>query len=118
VFPSSLAGGGHVYFTDLEGATTVVRESPQFEIASRNELGGAVAATMAISQVALLVRTGRRLVCIASGGASSPCPKPAPVAELDGRLSAGLECIWSWLHGPDLYESRFRLSAYAAVSRP
>jgi outer membrane protein assembly factor BamB len=64
-FRSSLvAAGDNVYFTSLEGVTTVVRAAPKYELVSRNELDEAIAATPAISNGALFMRTENRLLCI------------------------------------------------------
>jgi hypothetical protein len=47
VFRASLiAAGSYVFFTSLEGVTTVVRAASDYELLSENELGQPIAATV------------------------------------------------------------------------
>ncbi len=66
---SLIAAGGNVYFTSLEGVTTVVRAASEYQLVSRNDLGQAIAATPAITEGALFVRTERQLICIRADSA-------------------------------------------------
>ena len=62
--PSPVAAGGNVYFTALDGNTTVVKASSDFEVVAKNPLGEDVAASLALSSQHIFVRTGNNLFCI------------------------------------------------------
>jgi outer membrane protein assembly factor BamB len=61
---SPVAARGHIYFTDEEGTTTVLRAGRTFEIIAKNRIGEPVFASPAIAQGELFVRTDRHLLCI------------------------------------------------------
>ena len=61
---SLVAAGGNVYFTSLEGVTTVVRAANEYQFVGRNDLEQAIAATPAISDRAWFVRTEHQLISI------------------------------------------------------
>ena len=71
---SLIAAGGNVYFTSLEGVTTVVRAASEYQLVSRNDLGQSIAATPAITEGALFVRTERQLICIRADSACRTGP--------------------------------------------
>lgn len=60
-YASPVAADGHIYVPSLSGAITVVRAGDTFKIETRNELGGPIAATPAIVDDTLYVRTDRFL---------------------------------------------------------
>lgn len=64
--PSPVAADGLIYFTSLDGVTTVVRASEEFQRVGENPLGEAVAASLALSDGSILIRTERHLYCIAN----------------------------------------------------
>jgi outer membrane protein assembly factor BamB len=61
---SLVAGDGKVYFTNLEGVTSVVRAGPRFHLLARCSLGEAIVASPAISKGQLFFRGEKHLYCI------------------------------------------------------
>lgn len=62
--PSPVAAGECVYFTALDGTTTVVKVSAEFEVVAKNPLGEEVAASFALSRGCVFVRGGKHMWCI------------------------------------------------------
>lgn len=61
---SPVAVGNLVYFCNIDGVTTVIRDKPQFEQIAHNELGESVAASFAVADDCLFVRTEKHLFCL------------------------------------------------------
>ena len=61
---SLVAGDGKLYFTNLEGVTSVVRAGPKFQLLARCSLGEAIVASPAISSGQLFFRGEKHLFCI------------------------------------------------------
>ncbi|MSR56133.1 MAG: serine/threonine protein kinase [Planctomycetaceae bacterium] len=61
---SLVSAGGHVYFLDDEGVTTVVKPGPEFETLAVNELHDQCFASPAISHGQLFIRSEAALYCI------------------------------------------------------
>lgn len=62
--PSPVAAGGHVYFTALDGTTTVVKAAAGFEVVAKNPLGEEVAASASLSRGCVFLRGGKHLWCL------------------------------------------------------
>lgn len=62
--PSAIAGGGHVYFLDDDGETFVIKAAPHFKLVSQNSLGEPCAASPAVAEGQLFIRTESHLFCI------------------------------------------------------
>jgi outer membrane protein assembly factor BamB len=62
--PSPVAAGGNVYFTALDGTTTVMKASAEFEVMAKNPLGEEVAASLSLSRGCVFVRGGKHLWCL------------------------------------------------------
>ena len=65
IYASPIAAGGHVYFTDRNGTTVVVRDSEQLEVVATNSVGETVDATPAPVDDELFIRGEKHLFCIA-----------------------------------------------------
>jgi len=65
IYASPVAAGGHVYFTDREGTTVVVKDSEEFKIVAENSVGETVDATPAPVDNELFIRGENHLFCIA-----------------------------------------------------
>lgn len=61
---SLVSAGGHVYFLNDKGVTTVVQPGPQFRRVAENSIGEKCFASPAISRRQLFLRGERRLFCI------------------------------------------------------
>lgn len=61
---SPVYAGGNIYFTSVNGETTVLKEGRKLDIVSRNKLTGEIYATPAITGNKLLIRTATDLYCI------------------------------------------------------
>lgn len=61
---SIVGGGGNLYITDDEGKTTVLKNTGDYEVIAKNELGEGVYSTMAISQGHLFLRGETHLYAI------------------------------------------------------
>ena len=64
--PSPVSADGLVYFVSDRGVTTIIRPSETFAVIAKNELGEPVAASPAISQGQIFLRTHQHLFCIGS----------------------------------------------------
>lgn len=64
-YASPIAAAGHIYCTSLNGAVTVVKAGDNFEVIARNELGERTAATPAVADNTLYVRTQNHLFAFA-----------------------------------------------------
>jgi outer membrane protein assembly factor BamB len=65
-YASPVAGGGKIYLASLSGEVTVLSAGGEWEILASCDLGGACAATPAISGGRLLVRAGGKLFAFAA----------------------------------------------------
>jgi len=61
---SPVLADGHLYITDDDGVTFVLKAGPRFEVIARNELKDECYASPAIAQGQLYIRTLRSLYCI------------------------------------------------------
>ena len=61
---SPIAGDGHIYVSDNDGATFVVKAGKEFALAATNRLGERITASPAISGNELIYRTDSHLYCI------------------------------------------------------
>lgn len=61
---SPVCAGGNIYFTSVNGETTVLKEGRKLDIVSRNKLAGEIYATPAITGNKLIIRTATDLYCI------------------------------------------------------
>ena len=64
IYASPIAAGGHVYLTDREGVTVVIKDSNTFEIVATNSVGETVDATPAPVDNEMFIRGERHLFCI------------------------------------------------------
>lgn len=62
---SAVASRRHIYFLSERGDVTVIEAGPEYKQVARNSLGEIVMATPAIAGDRLLIRTARKLHCIA-----------------------------------------------------
>jgi outer membrane protein assembly factor BamB len=65
-YASPVAGGGRIYLASLSGEVTVVSAGGDWEVLASSDLGGACAATPAISGGRLYVRAGTKLFAFAA----------------------------------------------------
>ena len=72
-YASPVAAGGHIYFTSLDGAVTVLKAgSEKPEVVAKNpKLGERTAATPAIADDTLYVRTAKHLYAFAARRSSA-----------------------------------------------
>ncbi len=61
---SPVLADGHVYLTDDDGITYVLKAGSKFELVSRNELGGKCYSSQTISRGQIFLRTTEHLWCI------------------------------------------------------
>ena len=61
---SPVSGGGHVYFCDQLGKTTVVKAAKEFESVAENKLDGGFMASPAVAGENLFLRTKTHLYCV------------------------------------------------------
>jgi outer membrane protein assembly factor BamB len=61
---SPIGSGGHVYLSDTDGATYVIKAGPQFQLVAINQLGERITASPAVSGNRLYYRTDSHLYCI------------------------------------------------------
>ena len=64
VYSSPVSVANRIYFFEDSGACTIIRNSSDFEVLARNELGETVQTTPAISNSSLFVRTDAHLIRI------------------------------------------------------
>ncbi len=67
---SGLLADGHLYFTDDDGQTFVLKATPKFELVARNSLGEECYASPAVSGGQIFLRTLHHLYCL--GGHTDP----------------------------------------------
>ena len=65
IYSSLIAAGDHVYITDREGSTLVIRHGTEYREVLRNELGEPVRSSMAVAGNELFLRGQEHLYCIA-----------------------------------------------------
>ena len=58
---SPVFAAGRIYFQNEEGVTTVIKPGTEFQVLARNELDGAMLATMAVVDGAIFIRTASNL---------------------------------------------------------
>ncbi len=58
---SPVFAAGRIYFQNEEGVTTVIKPGTEFQVLARNELDGAMLATMAVVDGAIFIRTESNL---------------------------------------------------------
>ena len=61
---SPVAAAGHVYFTNEDGETFVIKASPQYELVSKNQMGEVCMATPAMAGNRIFIRTRSQLFAI------------------------------------------------------
>lgn len=61
---SPIWAGGNIYFTSVQGETTIIKEGRKLDIVSRNKIEGEVYATAVITGNTILIRTDGNLYCI------------------------------------------------------
>jgi outer membrane protein assembly factor BamB len=61
---SPVAAAGHVYFTNEDGETFVIKASPQYELVSKNRMGEVCMATPAIAGNRIFIRTQSQLFAV------------------------------------------------------
>ncbi len=64
IYASPIAAGGHIYLTDRDGTTVVIKDSEKLEIVATNSMGEMVDATPAPVDRQLFIRGERHLFCI------------------------------------------------------
>lgn len=64
VYASPIAADGHVYLTDRNGVTVVIRDADTFEVVATNSVGETVDATPAPVDEELFIRGEKHLFCI------------------------------------------------------
>ncbi len=73
IYASPVAAAGHVYITDLEGMTVVLRHTTtQPEVVALNQINDKVSASMAIAGDEIFLRGERFLYCIAQTAPKTP----------------------------------------------
>lgn len=66
VYASPVAANGHVFLTDREGLTVVIKDSDKLEVVASNQLGEPVDATPALVGDEVFIRSAGHLYCIAA----------------------------------------------------
>ena len=61
---SPVAGNGHVYVSNTDGTTFVVKAGAEFELVATNDLGERITASPAITGDAMIYRTDSHLYCV------------------------------------------------------
>lgn len=69
---SPILADGHLYVTDDDGVTHVLKAGPTFDVVSRNLLGEKCYASAAVSEGQIFLRTSGHLWCVGKSGARSP----------------------------------------------
>ncbi|TWU61812.1 PQQ-binding-like beta-propeller repeat protein [Crateriforma conspicua] len=64
IYASPVAAGGHVYLSDRSGSIVVIKDSPELQIVSVNQMGETVDATPAPVDDQLIVRGEDHLFCL------------------------------------------------------
>ena len=65
IYASPVAAGGHIYLTDRNGTTVVIKDADKLEIVATNSVGETVDATPAPVDRELFIRGEKHLFCIA-----------------------------------------------------
>ena len=65
-YASPIAADGKVFIAGRNGFIVVLRDAPEFEVLSKNDLGEEIVATPAIADGRIFVRTRTKIFCIAS----------------------------------------------------
>jgi len=65
IYASPVAAGGHVFLTDRDGTTVVIKDSGTFQVVATNSVGETVDATPAPVDNQLFIRGEQHLFCIA-----------------------------------------------------
>jgi outer membrane protein assembly factor BamB len=86
-FASPVSGDGKIYVAGENGVVVVLKNSPDYEVLAKNDVGDSIVATPAIADGRLIIRTRTKLLAIAerpSASASSAATqtKKTPVADL------------------------------------
>jgi outer membrane protein assembly factor BamB len=63
-FASPIYGDGKIYVAGDNGFIVVLKDSPDYEVLAKNDMGGPIIGTPAISDGRLVVRTRTMLICI------------------------------------------------------
>jgi len=64
-FASPVSGDGKIYLAGENGMVVVLKNGPNYEELSVNDVAGSIVATPAIADGALFIRTRDRLLCVA-----------------------------------------------------
>lgn len=64
IYASPVAAGGHIYLTDRDGTTVVIKDAPELEVVATNQVGEGVDATPAPVDDQLFIRGEKHLFCI------------------------------------------------------
>ena len=64
VYASPVAAGGYVFLTDRDGTTVVIKDWPDLDIVSTNQLGEPVDATPVPDGSDIFIRAAKHLYCI------------------------------------------------------
>jgi len=90
-FASPVAGDGKIYVAGENGIIVVLKNSPDYEVIAKNDVGGSIIATPAIADGSLIVRTRTKVLAIAeqrSASARSIRPKPkSPESLIDVSIA-------------------------------
>jgi len=78
---SPIAGDGHIYLSDNEGTTFVVKAGREFELLSKNSLGERITASPAISGSELFYRTDSHVFCIAEKSSAQSARRSQPAQQ-------------------------------------
>ena len=62
--PSPVAADGMIYFTALDGSTTIIKASDDFQVVAKNKLDEDVAASFALSGGKIYIRGDKHLWCV------------------------------------------------------
>ena len=63
-FASPVYGDGKIYVAGENGVIIVLKNSPRYEVLSKNDMGGSILATPAIANGRLFIRTRAKLFCV------------------------------------------------------
>lgn len=78
---SPIAVNGHIYFSNNDGQTFVVRAGRQYELVATNDLGERITASSAIAGRQLFYRTDSHLFCIGNAEATTPLAQSPATTE-------------------------------------
>ncbi len=63
-FASPIYGDGKIYVAAENGIVVVLKNSPDYELLARNDMGDSIVGTPAIARDSLLIRTRKKLICV------------------------------------------------------